>query len=213
MELGDIFREKGDRAKAVAYYERASERGHRDAPYWLGVLCEGVGASVEASVEAAGWYEVAAERGSVLAQRRLAEMHRAGTGVERDDVVAAFWQCASESTLALPAAAAWPSVASWPSVPSWPSRPSVPHAGADAGRLSWFARRAEFLWRAANQGHAQAQYRVARMLLSGDFFEKDEAASARWMRKAADAGHAQAALCVARGFPAHRPTSSARTAS
>jgi TPR repeat protein len=46
------------------------------------------------------------------------------------------------------------------------------------------------------------------MLLSGDFFEKDEAASARWMRKAADAGHAEAALCVAalRGVSLPGPT-------
>ena len=51
---------------------------------------------------------------------------------------------------------------------------------------------AEFFLRAANQGHAQAQYRVARMLRSGEWYEKDELASARWMHRAAGAGHVEA---------------------
>lgn len=91
MELGDIFREKGgdaNLAKAAAYYEKAARRGHRDAPYWLGAMAGG-------APEAAQWYELAAERGNRKAQSRLAEMYRAGEGVERDLVVAAFWSMAA----------------------------------------------------------------------------------------------------------------------
>ena len=193
MELGDIFREKGGNenlAKAVAYYERASERGHPDAPYWLGVLCEAAGAAetAGAAVEAAGWYELAAERGCVLAQTRLAEMYRAGKGVARDDVAAAFWHQIAASQTAASHAARLP----------WRARARPYECHYDPDERVARSRRmaAEFFLRAANQGHAQAQYRVARMLRSGEWYEKDELASARWMHRAADAGHVEARLAL-----------------
>ena len=195
MELGDIFREKGGNenlAKAVAYYERASERGHPDAPYWLGVLCEAAGAAGDAgAVEAAGWYELAAERGCALAQTRLAEMYRAGKGVARDDVAAAFWHRMAASQTA---ASRFP----WRArgARGARARPYECHYDPDERVARSRRMAAEFFLRAARQGHAQAQYRVARMLRSGEWYEKDELASARWMHRAADAGHVEARLAL-----------------
>jgi len=42
-------------------------------------------------VEAAKWYEKAAEQGNVEAQRQLAEMYTSGTGVGQDDFEAVKW--------------------------------------------------------------------------------------------------------------------------
>ena len=162
MELGDIFRQKGGLAKAAAYYERAARRGHRDAPYWLGVMAESESAHPADKFAAAEWYELAATRGNRSAQSRLAEMYRAGEGVGRDLVVAAFWQMVSE---ALP--------------------PSLSACECVEKHRRCFA---QFVWQAANQGHAEAQYRIARMLYEGDHIAKDEAAAAAWMQKAAEGG-------------------------
>ncbi len=164
MELGDIFRRKGGEAnlaKAATYYERAARRGDREAPYWLGAMCE---AEPRA---AAKWYEVAAERGNRKAQSKLAEMYRAGEGVERDLVVAAFWEMAASAV------------------------------EATYGVVHYKKLFAQFVLKAANQGHAEAQYRIARMLHEGDGVAKDEAAAALWMRKAAEHGHEIAALIAA----------------
>ena len=167
MELGDIFRQKGGEslAKAAAYYERAARRGSRDAPYWLGVMAESEGAHPADKFAAAGWYELAATRGNRSAQSRLAEMYRAGEGVGRDLVVASFWQMVSHA--APPTCSA-----------------------CDSGECAAQHRKgfAQFVWRAANQGHAEAQYRIARMLYEGDHIAKDEAAAAAWMQKAAECG-------------------------
>ena len=159
MELGDIFRRKGGEAnlaKAATYYERAARRGDREAPYWLGMMRESQNAT--STYTSSEWYELAAARGNRKAQSRLAAMYREGDGVEKDLVVAAFW----ETALAVP-------------------------LGGCVRQLF-----AQFVLKAANQGHAEAQYRIARMLGEGTDTAKDEAAAALWMRKAAEHGHEKA---------------------
>jgi TPR repeat protein len=166
MELGDIFRQKGGEAnlaKAAAYYERAARRGHRDAPYWLGVMRE----SHADHHAAAECYELAATRGNRHAQSRLAEMYRAGEGVGRDLVVASFWQMAAH----------------------FGNSRSVYASGECALRHKRLF--AQFVWKAANQGHAEAQHRIARMLHEAAE-SHDEASAALWMRKAAEHGHENA---------------------
>jgi TPR repeat protein len=160
MELGDIFRQKGGEAnlaKAATYYERAARRGDREAPYWLGVMREsGQNAPGRcADQNAYEWYELAAARGNRKAQSRLAEMYREGDGVGKDLVVAAFYQMAELA-------------------------PQCHCAVAQHRQIL-----AQFVLKAANQGHAEAQYRIARMLYEGTYIAKDEAAAALWMRKAA----------------------------
>jgi TPR repeat protein len=102
--------------------------------------------------QAAAWYELAATRGNRRAQTRLAEMYCAGEGVGRDLVVASFWQMAA-------------------------LRREAPlyESGSVAHHKKLFA---QFLWQAASQGHAEAQYRIARML-------HEATDSVMWMRKAA----------------------------
>jgi TPR repeat protein len=104
------------------------------------------------------WYELAAARGNRKAQSRLAEMYREGEGVGKDLVVAAFYQMAA----------------------------LAPQCHSAVARHRQIL--AQFVLKAANQGHAEAQYRIARMLHEGAYIAKDEAAAALWMRKAAISG-------------------------
>jgi TPR repeat protein len=46
--------------------------------------------------------------------------------------------------------------------------------------------------KAAEQGHAEAQFRLGAMYFSGDGVPRDDAGALRWYRLAAEQGHAEA---------------------
>ena len=99
---------------------------------------------------AAEWYELSAARGNRKAQSKLAEMYRAGDGVERDLVVASFWQLASTG----------PRLAHYD-----------PGCAARHARLLF-----QYVLKAANQGHAEAQRRIARMFYEAqrEFLDEEQ---------------------------------------
>jgi TPR repeat protein len=60
---------------------------------------------------------------------------------------------------------------------------------------------ASWLRRAADQGHAEAQYQLGRQYLDGRGVPLDRKEAVVWLRKAADAGHAQASALLGRLGP------------
>ena len=66
---------------------------------------------------------------------------------------------------------------------AWPSR----GADADPNRLA-----AQWYFEAARQGHAEAQYSLGILFLSGSGVVQDDAEATRWIGRAAAQGHADA---------------------
>jgi TPR repeat protein len=151
MELGDIFRLKGGEANLA----KAAAYYERAARRGHRDAPYWLGAMCREKDHAAAWYELAATRGNRRAQTRLAEMYCAGEGVGRDLVVASFWQMAALRCEA-----------------------PLYESGSVAHHKKLFA---QFLWQAANQGHEEAQVRIARMPHEA----KADTDSVMWMRKAA----------------------------
>ena len=59
----------------------------------------------------------------------------------------------------------------------------------DASRLA-----AQWYFEAARQGHAEAQYSLGILFLTGTGVVQDQKEAERWIRKAAEQGHADAGL-------------------
>jgi len=97
FQLG-LCRENGigierDLTVAMACYRKAAGHGHSRAMFRLAeLLARGNGDGQELAAEAFRWYEHAALSGEAHAARRLSEMFAAGTTVERDDQLAAYWE-------------------------------------------------------------------------------------------------------------------------
>jgi len=82
---------KRDDARAAALYTKAAEAGFSRAQYQLGLaFSSGIGVPVDAA-RGAYWYEKAAAQGHTAAQHRLALAHEMGVGVSQDDIAAAAW--------------------------------------------------------------------------------------------------------------------------
>lgn len=85
-----------DPQRARAWLLRAESTQHPEAALYLGILDQAGHASSPDLASAARWFGVAARRGSCEAMFRLANAHRAGAGVRRDDAraVALYEQAA-----------------------------------------------------------------------------------------------------------------------
>lgn len=166
-----------DAVEAMAWYRLAANQGHAGSQYNLGVAyAEGNGVP-QHDVQAIKWWRKAAERGSARAQYNLGVSYSKGEGVARDDVQAVeWWYRAAQS----------PDIATKPQR-GWLSSPegSVVKRGlGDAGRGEqgnadaqyhlgrMYAlgrgvprdngRAAEWLRRAAAQGHSDARSELAK---------------------------------------------------
>lgn len=146
-----------DAAKAAELYRKAAERGHKSAPYYLGLsyqFGEGVPASEAQAIE---WYRKSAERGDERAKKALADLGQA-TG---------------------------------PNAPSFEDGLAAYDRGDNGEAFR--------IWRIlAEQGHAEAQSRLANLYETGRGTARDSAEALRLYRSAAGNGHAQASDDVAR---------------
>lgn len=70
--------------------------------------------------------------------------------------------------------------------------------GTAAGDLEVDRKAALFYFEAARQGHREAQYGLAILILAGKGVERDEAEAYKWMKRAADQGHEDARRYVGR---------------
>ena len=81
-----------DDAEAVKWYRKATEQGHAEAQYILGVMyAEGRQGVPQDYAEAVKWWRKAALQGYALAQFLLGLMYAEGLGVSQDYVLAHKW--------------------------------------------------------------------------------------------------------------------------
>jgi len=151
----------------------AAESADSDAQYFLGQIYERGEAVLKNLVEAERWYRLAAEEGHVLAQFSLGniyELGRPSEGIPENE----------------PQAARWYRVAA-----------DNGHAYSQEllGRL-YETEKDEIevarLWRAASQGHVDAQYELGHKYDTADGVWHSDSKAARWYRRAAHQGHAGA---------------------
>ncbi len=165
-----------DLAQAAAWYRKAAERGDPEAQHSLGVAYNyGKGVS-EDDGEAVKWYRQAAEQGHAEAQRDLGDMYYHGEGVAKDRARAeAFYRRASKQGLEK-------------------SRFSRVNFSGDSNDDSQIA---DWLSNAAEEGNAEAQYRLGDMYALGDGVVLDDVRALSWYRKSAEQGNPEAQFRLA----------------
>lgn len=154
-----------------------------DALYCLGHCFEmGIHECSEDKGQAAAYFSMAAEKGSVVAQWRLGHLHEYGEGVEKSGVQAAQWyRCAAEAGHAQ----AQSSLA----LLLEDGRAGVQD---DADALRWHLA-------AAAQGQALSQYCASCCLFEGRGARKDEASAQMLLEKSSAAGFPLAVEAMERG--------------
>ncbi|MDJ0873398.1 MAG: tetratricopeptide repeat protein [Gammaproteobacteria bacterium] len=152
-------------SKALELLQRASEEGHAQAQYRLGIMyanAEGVPLDF---VAAAAWLRRAADKGLAQAQSILAWLYASGYGVEQDDQEAgrlyreAAQQGLPKDQYTLAAMYRW-------------GRFGVDRNPAEMVR--WYER-------AASQGFAPAQFALGQMLAKGTDVPRDNITAFQWL--------------------------------
>lgn len=160
----------GDYQTAFREWKAAAEKGHADAQFDLGVLySKGLGVRHDMT-EAVAWYRSAAEKGNVQAAFSLGQLYSRGWGVPRDEADAMRWfEMANSSEADLQQVTGWMQVAGY---------------GMDQD----YVQAAYWYRQAADHGHAEAQFNLARLYAHGQGVPKDDKEAARWCRAAATHG-------------------------
>jgi len=166
------FRNK-DYQTAYREWMAAAEAGHAEAQFDLGLLyAQGLGVRRDLS-EAAIWYRKAAEQGNAQAEFALGQMYSRGWGAPRDTTDAIRWmQMAND-----PAS----------------DGPPTDWARVEGYGIEQDQRQAAFWYeKAAQQGHPEAQYNLARLYATGQGVPRDQEEALHWVRAAASQGYAPA---------------------
>ena len=198
-----------------------AKQGDADAQLELGNrYYNGEGVAEDAG-QAAQWYRKAADQGDATAQRILGYLYQAGDGVARDAREAARWyhKAAEQGDADAQFRLGWLHAAA---ADGLMLRYRVPFTAAEKGWLieaaanpliaataeddAWFqlgprnAREAaEWFRRAAEQGHAEAQYSLG-SLYNRWGTTKHAGEDAYWTRKAAEGGHAVAQFLLGKMY-------------
>ena len=199
-----------DPAAAVSWLQRLAEGGHRDEQYDLGLMYyDGRGCPRDPAV-AAKWFRRAAGQWHADAAYRLGLMYRDGRGVPQDFGNAAGWLRRAAASRHVKARFVRDRI--------YRTGKLTPHDPAEQAELAdaYFTGHdmpqdhdAAAVWfrLAADQGHADAAYRLGDMYDKGHGVPQDYAESAKLLCYAADHGHwsAQRDLAVlyfyGRGVP------------
>ena len=141
----------------------AAGLGHADAQFDLGTMYDRGEGVDEDDQQAVLWYRKAAEQGHAVAQYKLGGMYDRGEGVDEDDQQAVLWyRKAAEQGHAL-----------------------AEHELSE--REQW-----QRDHKAAEQGDADAQFRLGRRYANGWGIAQDVSQAAQWYRRAAEQGQAEA---------------------
>jgi len=160
-----------DYPSAFSLFEKAALKGHREAQYQCGKLCDaGKGTKLNAA-RAYYWYEKAAGQGHEAAQCLCGVMREGGLGVARDADKARQWYCT---------AAAQGSVEALNCL-AWMNESE----GNRSGALSIFEE-------AARAGDLYAAEKCGEMYYEGIGTRVNKAAALRWYQQAAEGGSSSA---------------------
>ena len=91
VKQGKDCMENENYTEALACFQKAAEKGHAEAEYWIGNLYYADSCNMHDSEIAADWYKKAAAKGCGEAQNKLVFMYYIGEGVGEDHEKAAKW--------------------------------------------------------------------------------------------------------------------------
>ncbi len=166
------FKEK-DYARAYKEWKTAADAGQAEAQFDLGVLyAQGFGVQRDLT-EATKWYRKAANQGNAEAEFALGQMYSRGWGVPNDTADAMRWFQMANSVDSEGPPTGWAAVSGY----------GVEKDSKQAAK--WYRM-------AADKGHAEAQFNLARLYAAGDGVKKDEEQAARWVSASATQGFAPA---------------------
>ncbi len=162
-----------DYARAYREWKASADAGQAEAEFDLGVLyAQGLGVRRDLT-EAANWYRKSAGQGNAEAQFALGQMYSRGWGVPRDQADAIRWLQMANSVESDGPPTDWAIVEGY-------GTPQDPQQAA-----TWYRQ-------AADKGHPEAQFNLARLYASGKGVNHDEEQAARWVSASATQGHALA---------------------
>jgi len=166
------FRNK-DYQAAFREWKAAAEAGQAEAQFDLGLLyAQGLGTRRDLT-EAANWYRKAAEQGNAQAEFALGQMYSRGWGAPRDTVDAMRWMQMANDPVSDGPPTEWARIEGY-GIEQDPKQAAY-----------WYEK-------AAEQGHPEAQYNLARLYATGQGVPRDQGQALHWVRAAASQGYAPA---------------------
>ena len=185
-----------DEDKAVKWYQEAAEQGHAEAQYTLGQMCE----DDFRDQEAFQWYHQAAEQGHAEAQYRLGEIYE-GKDSDVRYFIEDYWDYSEAYKVEalhwyIEAAEQGHAKAQYKLGKMYEDiemdedmdeeieanlRDYSETEDYKVESVKWFRK-------AAEQGHAEAQYKLGKMYEDGRGVEQDSKKAIEWYQKAADRG-------------------------
>ena len=170
-----------DYLKAYREWKAGADAGQAEAQFDLGVLyAQGLGVLRDLNA-ASSWYRKAADQGNAEAQFALGQMYAHGWGVPRDTADAIRWFEMANSVESDGPPTDWLSVEGY-GVPQDPEQ-----------AVYWYRH-------AADSGHPEAQYFLARMYATGKGVKRDEEQAARWTSASAGQGYGPAMAELGKRF-------------
>jgi TPR repeat protein len=172
-----------DYGRAYKEWKAAADAGQAEAQFDLGVLyAQGLGVRRDLT-EAAYYYRRSADQGNAEAQFALGQMYSRGWGAPRDAADAVRWLQMANSVES--------------------DGPPTDWANVEGYGMPQDQEQAAFWYRlAADKGHPEAQYYLARLYASGTGVKKDEEQAARWMSASAAQGYASAQAALGERYAA-----------
>jgi hypothetical protein len=168
----EAFKNK-DYQRAYHEWKAAADAGKAEAQFDLGLLyAQGLGVRRDLS-EAARWYRKSADQGNAQAEFALGQMYSRGWGIPRDEADAIRWLQMANSVDSEGPPTDWTPVEGY----------GMPKDQKQAAY--WYQQ-------AADNGHAEAQFNLARLYSSGEGVKRDEEQAARWVSASATQGFAPA---------------------
>lgn len=166
------FRNK-DYQTAFREWKAAAEGGQAEAQFDLGLLyAEGLGTQRDLA-EAAKWYRQAAGQGNAQAEFALGQMYSRGWGAPRETADILRWMQMANDPMS--------------------DGPPTEWARVEGYGIEQDQKQAAYWYeRAAKQGHAEAQYNLARLYATGQGVARDQGEALRWVRSAASQGYVPA---------------------
>ncbi len=172
-----------DYQRAYKEWKAAADAGHAEAQFDLGVLyAQGLGVRRDLT-EAAFWYRRSAEQGNAEAEFALGQMYSRGWGVPRDQADALRWLQMANSVESDGPPTEWANVEGY----------GMPQDDQQAAY--WYKL-------AADKGHPEAEYNLARLYAAGHGVKKDEEQAARWVSASATQGYTLAMADLGSRFAA-----------
>jgi len=170
-------------SRAYHEWKAAADSGNAEAQFDLGVLyAQGLGVRRDLT-EASYWYRRSAEQGNAEAQFALGQMYSRGWGAPRDISDAVRWLQMANSVESDGPPTDWANIEGY-------GMPQDDEVAAYWYRL------------AADKGHPEAQFNLARLYASGHGVKKDEEQAARWISASAAQGFAPAQLSLGERYAA-----------